>query len=75
MHSSPDASRFVGGELEPGIDPDSAAARSLCARCRHVKLVRSEKGSVFLLCRLAAHDARFAKYPPQPVLACAGFER
>jgi hypothetical protein len=40
-----------------------------------VKLVHSERGSTFLLCRLAATDARFPKYPPQPVLACPGFER
>jgi len=53
----------------------SFGAPTLCASCRHVKIVRSEHGSTFYLCRLAARDARFRKYPPQPVLDCAGFER
>jgi hypothetical protein len=51
------------------------AAASLCPACKHVKLVRSDKDAVFYLCRLAATDPRFTKYPPQPVLDCAGFER
>jgi hypothetical protein len=40
-----------------------------------VKLVRSDRDTVFYLCRRAATDARYPKYPPQPVLECAGFER
>ena len=28
-----------------------------------------------MLCALAATDPRFRKYPPLPVLQCAGFER
>jgi len=47
---------------------------SLCPRCTHVKLVANDRGSTFLLCRLAARDARFAKYPPQPVLSCPGYD-
>ena len=38
-------------------------------------VIRSAKGSTFYLCELARSDPRFAKYPPQPVLACAGYER
>jgi hypothetical protein len=55
---------------ESVVSPDR---RGLCPRCEHVKIVRSEKGSVFLLCLLAARDPRFAKYPPQPVVSCDGF--
>lgn len=47
-------------------------AGGLCPGCRFVTVVRSDKGSTFYLCRLAKTDARFRKYPPQPVLACAG---
>ena len=43
--------------------------------CKHKKVVTSERGSVFLLCRRSAEDARFPKYPPQPVVSCPGFER
>ena len=49
-------------------------SRSLCTTCRHVRVVRSSR-STFLLCRRAASDARYPKYPPQPVLACSGHER
>jgi hypothetical protein len=46
---------------------------SLCETCRHRREVVSGKGSRFLLCRLSREDARFAKYPPQPVFRCAGY--
>jgi hypothetical protein len=45
----------------------------LCGDCAHVKRVHSAKGSTFYLCELAASDPRFRKYPPLPVLRCAGF--
>lgn len=34
----------------------------------------SGKGSRFLLCQRANSGATLPKYPPQPVLVCAGFE-
>lgn len=46
----------------------------LCTTCRHLKVISSDKGSTFLMCRRAATDPRFAKYPPQPVRICAGHE-
>ncbi len=49
-----------------GTDP------GLCGRCVHRELL-SSKRSVFLRCGLAAADARFPRYPPLPVAACAGF--
>lgn len=45
----------------------------LCARCRHVQVVDSRRGSRFYLCRLSATDPRFPKYPRLPVLRCEGF--
>lgn len=77
----------MSADTSPGADERGARAddshrrgpigppRSLCPECAHVKIVRSEKGSTFLLCRRAQSDPRFPKYPPQPVVACAGFER
>lgn len=47
----------------------------LCATCQYVHLVKSAKGSFFLMCNLAKTDPRFQKYPVLPVLQCAGFER
>ena len=46
----------------------------LCADCRFMQRMESDRGSVFYLCRLAATDARFAKYPRLPVLQCAGYQ-
>jgi hypothetical protein len=46
----------------------------LCESCRHVRIVRSDRGSVFYLCQLSLVDARFRKYPSLPVLACAGYD-
>jgi hypothetical protein len=37
--------------------------------------VTSARGSTFYLCRLSFVDARFPRYPPIPVVACAGFVR
>ena len=48
--------------------------QSLCETCRHARVVTSGTGSRFLLCRLSQEDRRFPKYPPQPVVRCAGHE-
>lgn len=47
----------------------------LCASCARARDVDSSRGSVFLLCQLSLTDARFPRYPPLPVLACAGYVR
>lgn len=63
---------------DPGM-PEAArrepeGARGLCPSCRHVRVVQSDRGSRFYLCRRAALDPRFRKYPPQPVASCPGHE-
>lgn len=47
----------------------------LCDSCSHVRVITSGRGSVFLMCQLSKADPRFPKYPPLPVLRCAGYER
>jgi hypothetical protein len=47
----------------------------LCADCRFMRLVKSDRGSIFYLCDRSATDATFPKYPRLPVLQCAGYER
>ena len=49
-----------------------AAHDGLCPRCVHVQVIANDRGSRFFLCRLSAVDRRFPKYPPQPVITCAG---
>ena len=47
---------------------------SLCQHCQFVRIVKTPQGAEYLLCQKWQTDKRFAKYPPQPVLACAGFQ-
>jgi hypothetical protein len=47
----------------------------LCDSCRHQRVVRSGRGSVFSLCERSKTDPGFPKYPRLPVLECRGFER
>ena len=47
--------------------------KSLCETCQHQRRIENRRGSVFWMCRLSATDARFPKYPPQPVLRCSGY--
>jgi len=50
------------------------AEAGLCARCAHVQIVTSNRGSTFYLCRLSAEDPRFPRYPRLPVLECEGYQ-
>ena len=45
----------------------------LCATCRNVKRITSDRGSRFYLCELSKTDSRFPKYPRLPVLRCKGY--
>jgi hypothetical protein len=51
----------------------------LCDTCAHKKEIRSDRGSVFVMCLRGLRDDRdaaiFPKYPRLPVLHCRGFER
>lgn len=47
----------------------------LCSTCTQVKLIRSDRGSVFYLCQRSFTDPTFPKYPRLPVLRCSGYER
>lgn len=46
----------------------------LCSRCKWKREIVTDKGSRFTLCERSFVDSRYAKYPPLPVLRCAGFE-
>jgi hypothetical protein len=49
------------GRMDPG----------LCGHCAHCQLIEGAR-TRFYLCRLAAVDDRFPRYPRLPVLSCAG---
>jgi hypothetical protein len=64
-----------GPRDEPNLAAPQGARTSLCGICRHVQVITSARGSVFFLCKRSKDDLRFPKYPPQPVVVCAGHER
>src|SRR2546428_5528089 len=47
----------------------------LCRTCRWARIVTNRRGSTFFRCGRAETDARFPRYPPLPVLRCAGYEQ
>ncbi|PYX75520.1 MAG: hypothetical protein DMG78_04055 [Acidobacteria bacterium] len=47
----------------------------LCADCRFVRRIESDRRSIFYMCQRSATDPSFPKYPRLPVLQCAGYER
>jgi len=53
----------------------TARGAGLCDSCRHQRVVRNTRGSVFSMCERSKVDGRFPKYPRLPVLECAGYER
>ena len=60
---------------EPSMKPRAVrgfGGATLCVSCAHHREVLSPTGSRFLLCGLSRTDARFPKYPPQPVGYCEG---
>lgn len=46
----------------------------LCGSCVHARVVESDRGSRFWLCRAAASRPSMPKYPPLPVRRCDAFE-
>lgn len=49
--------------------------QSLCEACAWMREMVTPKGSRFLLCQLSQTNPDFPKYPPQPVVRCAGFQK
>jgi hypothetical protein len=45
----------------------------LCAQCRHAQRVPAPR-TTYWLCRLAAVDPRFERYPRLPIRECVGHE-
>ena len=47
----------------------------LCCSCQQVRLILTDRGTVFYMCQLSATDPRFPKYPRLPVHQCSGYEK
>jgi hypothetical protein len=62
----------------PPVEPDADGEQArvgLCARCRFAVVQPSARGSRFWRCLRADSDPAYRRYPPLPVLRCAGFEQ
>jgi hypothetical protein len=53
----------------------TAMQAGLCDSCKHQRIIRNTRGSVFSMCERSKTDARFPKYPRLPVRRCDGYER
>jgi hypothetical protein len=58
--------KLARGEL---VTDEPAFPDSLCQRCVHLRVIRSGRGSAFLMCQ----EPSLPKYTAQPVRACRGF--
>jgi hypothetical protein len=59
----------------PSTSPWTAVNAGLCDSCRHQKIIKSGRGSVFSMCLRSKTDDRFPKYPRLPVRECRGYEK
>jgi hypothetical protein len=58
--------------VPPAPPPPNAG---LCDSCRHQRVVRTTRGSVFSLCERSGTDPAYPRYPRLPVVRCPGYER
>ena len=52
---------------------ESRAYAGLCADCRWARLIRSDRGSIFIQCGKFFEDDRYPKYPRLPVHHCVAY--
>ena len=54
-------------------DAPNRSTAGLCSNCQHSREIESDRGSIFIMCKLSFEDSHFAKYPRLPVLNCSGY--
>lgn len=52
----------------------SPSRHGICDSCRHQRIVRNTRGSVFSLCERSRSEPQYPRYPRIPVLECRGHE-
>jgi hypothetical protein len=55
-------------------DGSGAPPPGLCATCAWARIIATDRGTRFYLCRRSEQDPRFPRYPRLPVIACRGWE-
>jgi hypothetical protein len=58
-----------------GVSEIPTPAPGLCADCKFMRIVESDRGSKFVFCERSTSDKTFPKYPRLPVLQCEGYEQ
>jgi hypothetical protein len=53
--------------------PKSELNAGLCSSCLNARRIASDRGSVFIMCKVSAIDPAFPKYPRLPVLSCSAY--
>ena len=74
---SAESKDFVGSNPTLSAKPEvpvTGPPPGLCGACRHSRVIRSARGSIFRLCELSTTDPRFPRYPALPVITCLGYE-
>jgi len=66
--------KHAGDFLKRMIHESRKMQIGLCATCRFMRRIESDRGSVFYLCGRSVSDPRFPKYPKLPVLQCEGYD-
>jgi hypothetical protein len=67
--------RKGAGDFLKHVNHDSGSMQiGLCADCRFMRRIESDRGSVFHLCGRSVSEPRFPKYPRLPVLQCEGYD-
>jgi len=78
MPGAPAGDDAGGAGPGPAEPPGAAGAAGpevgLCRACDHARPQRSPRGSAFWRCGRAEREPGFLRYPPLPVVRCAGFE-
>lgn len=57
---------------QPTLTEARDVPAGLCELCTHSERIQG-RIRAYRLCRLSRIDSRYARYPPLPVLSCAGF--
>jgi hypothetical protein len=53
---------------------DKLPGAGLCDSCRHQRVIRSGRGSLFSMCLRHKTQPEYPKYPRIPVASCPGYE-
>ena len=61
--------------MDIAADPTLDRSAGLCATCRHLRVIVSDRGARYYLCRRSEEPGSpYPRYPRIPMLLCPGHE-